>query len=219
MAADRPMTKVEFAAQQLRQRILAGDVLPGTRLRAEHLTTDLEMSPTPIREALRVLQAEGLVEHTPNHGMTVARISVQDLREICDIRKVLEGHALEVAISKMESKTLARLENLQKEFAAATAKGDAAAAMALNHDWHFLIYHTAGSARLEEHIQRLWTAYPWRAVGALSGWPTQSVDEHNQIMDAIRVRDIEFAVKCLRDHISRGEEGLTDRVRELLSSP
>ena len=213
--ATGPMTKADYAAQQLRERIFSGELAPGQRLLVEHLKVELSMSPTPIREALRVLQSEGVIVHKAHHGMVVARQSVEDVQEICDLRAVLELHALELAIPKMDEQTLTALEQLQADFASANERGEITQAIAINYDWHWLIYRMAGSSRLEDSIQRLWTAFPWRVIGTFPGRISQAVAEHTLILEAIRDRDVTAATKHLRDHIMLGEEGLLQRLREL----
>lgn len=215
MTTATPMTKTDFAAQQLRERIFSGELAPGERLMVDNLKTELAMSPTPIREAFRVLQTEGLIVHRPHHGMVVARQSLQDVQEIVDLRAVLEPHALELAIPKMDSATLDKLEALQADYIATTEQGKIAEAIAINHDWHWLIYRNAGSSRLEDYIYRLWRVFPWRVVGTFPGRIGKAATEHNHIQDAIRNGDTPSAVEGLRQHIVTGADVLIQRLREL----
>lgn len=215
MSRETPMTKTDFAAQQLRERIFVGDFAPGERLMVEHLKADLAMSPTPIREALRVLQAEGLIVHRPHHGMVVARQSIEDVQEICDLRAVLEPHALELAMPNMDAATLDKLDKLHAELVSASEHDNATDAIAINHEWHWLIYRTAGSARLEDYIQRLWKAFPWRVLGTFPGRAEHAAHEHEPIQAAIRTGDTTDAVEHLRQHIKNGENALVQRLREI----
>lgn len=215
MTTATPMTKTDFAAQQLRELIFSGELGPGERLMVDHLKTELAMSPTPIREAFRVLQAEGLIVHRPHHGMVVARQSVQDVQEIVDLRAVLEPHALKLAIPKMGGATLDKLEALQAESVATSEQGNVAEAIAINHEWHWLIYRNAGSSRLEDYIQRLWLAFPWRVIPTFPGRIDKAADEHSHIHDAIRNGDTPTAVEGLRQHIVTGADVLIQRLREL----
>lgn len=215
MSLDTPMTKTDFAAQRLRERIFSGELAPGDRLMVEHLKADLGMSPTPIREALRVLQAEGLIVHRPHHGMVVARQSIEDVQEICDLRAVLEPHALELAMPNMDAATLDKLDKLHAELVSAGEHDNATEAIAINHEWHWLIYRTAGSARLSDYIQRLWNAFPWRVLGTFPGRAEHAIHEHEPIQDAIRNGDTKAAGEALREHIKGGQQALVQRLREI----
>src|SRR5215210_986368 len=128
------MTKTQAAFHRIRAAIEDGRLKPGDRLRATALQEELDMSPTPIREALRLLQAQGLVEHRPHHGMVVAEYPVEETEEVYRLREVLEPMA---------------------------AGLDAAE---LNAAWHRAVYEAAGSRYLEEFITRLWGVLPLEAI-------------------------------------------------------
>lgn len=211
MPNDAPLTKAGYAAHQLREQILSGTLTPGERLRVEQLTQDLSMSPTPIREALRVLQAEGLITQRPHHGMVVANPSADDFQEICGLRVMLEPLAVERAVPRMDQPTLTKLDEIHKQLVAAAERDDARETMWLNREWHWLIYRTAGSPRLEDLIQRLWNALPWGLVGTIPGRIQRSAAEHVTIHEAIRQGDTRAAAAHMRKHISGA-----DRVVQLL---
>ena len=83
-------TKADIALHAIRERILSGELQPGDRVRPDALTAELEMSPTPIREALRLLQADRLVHYEPHHGIVVARLSSKEIEDIYLVRSLLE---------------------------------------------------------------------------------------------------------------------------------
>src|SRR5216684_4525478 len=100
--AVRHRTMAEAALERLREAIIMGELTPGTPLRLEDLARSLGMSISPIREAVRQLEALGLAEHVPHHGATVMRLDVEELRELFSIRLALEGMALRRAADLLE---------------------------------------------------------------------------------------------------------------------
>src|SRR5882757_11483609 len=101
--AVRHRTMAEAALERLREAIIMGELLPGAPLRLEDLARSLGMSISPIREAVRQLEALGLAEHVPHHGAKVMRLDVEELRELFSIRLALEGMALRRAAELFES--------------------------------------------------------------------------------------------------------------------
>ena len=108
-------TEVERAIRFLREAILQGDYQPGQRLPQKELSEQLDMSPTPIREALRLLEAQGLLERVPYKGAYVAEASPEESEEISVIRSALEGLATRMAVPNLTSDDVQALESLVKE--------------------------------------------------------------------------------------------------------
>src|SRR5690348_4749364 len=121
MATPRHLTKTEIALQVLRERLRSGDLAPGARLRVEELANDLEMSPTPVREALRLLQADGLVDYRAHHGIVVSELTPEEIQDLFRLRTVLEPLAVELAVPRLGRADLARLERLHEQQVAAVA--------------------------------------------------------------------------------------------------
>lgn len=205
-------TKTEVALQVLRERIRAGELEPGQRLRLSDLTRELGMSPTPIREALRLLQADRLVVYRPHHGIVVAEISPRETAEIVRLRCILEPLAAELAVPAMTRAQLRELERLHEKLLAAVASGRGTTISSVNVSWHWAIYEGSGWGYLNEFIRRLWDVYPWRTMWALPGRAEESAREHAAIMEAIAARDARLAAERLRDHIASGKESLLDRL-------
>ncbi len=195
------MTKTEVAFNRLRSDIEEGRIKPGEWLRLHTLIKNLGMSPTPIREALRLLQAQGLVEHHPHHGTIVAKYSPEKVEEVYRLRVVLEPLATEFAAEKATEEQMRIIREshlaLKKEVESNSGRVEIPE---LNAAWHWAIYSAAGSRHLEEFISRLWNSIPVQAV-----WLTQrgaaSVAQHEEIMKALERRDTAAAAQYMKEHI------------------
>ena len=210
LAPPRHLTKTELALELLRERIRSGELAPGQRLALEELTQSLGMSATPIREALRLLQADHLVDYRPHHGVVVKESPPDAIVEIYRIRSVLEPLAAELAVESLAGDRLAELERLHQALRAAVSSGRGKRIAELNVDWHWALYESARSTYLNDFIRRLWGAFPWRTMWALPGRAEQSLREHEAMMDAIRAGDALETAARMRDHIVSGAETLVD---------
>lgn len=203
-----PATKTEHATEVLRRRIRAGEFEPGQPLRIEVLTRELGMSSTPVREALRLLQADRLVEYHPHKGTVVAGKDTGEpqLDEVYRLRMLLEPFATELAVERMTDAELAQLEQIHQTLMKAfrSPRTSRRRVGDQNVKWHWAIYAAAGMPMLSELIQRLWDAFPWRTLWAVPDSATSSTEEHEAIMAAIRDRDGASAAALMREHISRG---------------
>jgi DNA-binding GntR family transcriptional regulator len=213
----RHLTKTELALQALRERIRGGQLQPGERLRVDELTRELGMSPTPIREALRLLQADRLVDYRPHHGIVVAELSADTTEEVYHLRAMLEPLAVELAVPRLTDAEVAEIEELHRRHATAhrTRKGGAEADP--NRDWHWAIYDASGWQILNDLIRQLWEAFPWRTMWAVPGRLDLSLEQHEAVMAAIRERDAAAAAGHMREHITSGRETLLAQLREELA--
>lgn len=205
-------TKTEIALQILRDRIRTGELRPGQRLRVTTLRDELAMSPTPIREALRLLQADGLVTYQPHQGITVAGLSPETTSEISLLRGTLEALATELAVPKLVEQGADELVRMHEKLVRALESGHGARINDLNSAWHWHIYDAAQSSYLLEFIRRLWDRYPWRTMWVLPGRVRKSIEEHSAVMDAICAGDAAEAGARMRAHIMSGERSLLDSV-------
>jgi DNA-binding GntR family transcriptional regulator len=197
----RHHTKTDIALAFLRDRITSGELRPGQRVRVEELAVELGMSPTPIREALRVLQADRLLEYKPHHAVVVAEVSTAEIDEIYRLRGVLEPMATELAVPKLTPPAIERLQQLQDDFDRASSLRNERSMIDLNAAWHWAIYDASASKYLTLFIKRLWESFPWRTIGTLPGRADSNVEEHRAILDAIVQRDAPTAALRMRLHI------------------
>jgi DNA-binding GntR family transcriptional regulator len=213
--AARPMTKTEAAFHTLRSAIEEGRFRPGERLTLTRLVQELAMSPTPIREAIRLLQAEGLLEHEPHHGVVVAEYSPEKAEEIYRLRGVLEPLATELAVERATPEQVAAIRRLHDALTEAVREGSMRTDVAeLNADWHRELYAASGSRYLQDFIGRLWTAIPVRAIW-LTRRAEQSIAQHETIMAAIERGDAAAAAECMREHIAFGADSTTEHLRNI----
>lgn len=193
-------TKGELALDAVRQAILVGDIRPGARLSIAELSELLEMSSTPIREAIRVLEADGLVVYEPHRGVWVRTLTAAEAEELALLRAPMEGLATRLAVPNLDLEDVARLEELQAEMIEAVRAVDDPAMTRANAEWHRHIYAAAGTTFVFRHIMRLWIPYPWTRLWD-SGRREASLAQHEEILAAIRFGDAERAGELMHDHI------------------
>ncbi len=206
------VTKTEIAVQEVRERIRSGAIRRGERLVVGDLTSILDMSPTPIREALRLLQADGLVEYRPHHGIVVAEVSYALTEETYKLRASLEPMAAEMAVEKMTPARVKELERLHEALTNAV-HGRTTTISNYNRQWHTVLYEGSESPILLDFIRRLWEAFPWRTAWAMPGRAEETAEEHNAIMEAMRAGDGPLTSERLKDHILKGRGALLAQMR------
>lgn len=217
------VTKSGFAEQAIREAILAGRLGPDQPVRQDELARSLGMSATPVREAIRRLEAEGLLRHEPHKGVTVAVPSPTDVVELYWIRSGLESVTVWLAMSRGTPASLAaladRLQRVQRQVAAAVASGDLRRVPRLNRDFHFAIYEAANSPRLLEMIRRYWGQIPHYYLWMIPGRAEHNIALHEPIIDAIRRRDADAAEAMMRRHIRHGAETLLETLEQAPPAP
>lgn len=195
-------TLAEKAFDTLHTAIITGQLRPGARLPIEELAEVLEMSPMPIREAVRRLDAAGLVENIPHRGARVTDLSVTDLAEVTEVRLALEVLAIRRAAERFEDRHAAaareRLDQLN-EMSDDNSAGTSAAHAA----FHFALYDAADSAWLMRLIRPVWETSERYCLEVPSC--RQLVErrgEHDAILTACVARDADLAAVALHDHLA-----------------
>jgi DNA-binding GntR family transcriptional regulator len=207
-----PLRDVVF--NTLRNAILTGELSPGERLMEIKLADKLGVSRTPIREAIRKLELEGLVVNTPRKGAEVANISAEDLRDVLEVRRSLEVLAISLACEKMTDETLALLyENIDafKHSIDAEATSDIASVDVTFHD---IIYKATGNNRLIQilnNISEQMYRYRFEYIKNKESW-NRLVEEHMNIYEAIKNRDKDLAVKSILLHIDNQERDIRKKM-------
>ena len=141
-----PLRDVVF--NTLRQAILKGELAPGERLMEIQLAEKLGVSRTPIREAIRKLELEGLVLMIPRRGAEVARISEKSMRDVLEVRRSLEELAIELACQRMTDEEFKELQRAQEAFKSAVEHGSAMEIAETDEAYHDIIYNSTGNMRL-----------------------------------------------------------------------
>ena len=202
------------AADLIRQAIVEGRVLPGQRLKEEELAQQLGISRTPIREALLVLQTEGLLEASPNRGATVRSYDVRDLEEMYELRALLEGHAARRAAARVTADQLDELRASCDRFAALLDGNDIQSLVAENNVFHRTILTAADSDRLSGMVRQVvamplvYKSYVWYSPDQASA----SHHYHRQLVKALERSDGERAELVMREHVFEARDVLVQHV-------
>jgi len=186
----------------LRSDILSGALAPGEQLVQEVVAERYAVSRVPVREALQLLTAEGLVTHFPHRGYFVTELSVTDLQEVYRLRSLLEEEAIRTAVPTLDDEDVTELERL------AQAVSEAASLAALteaNRRFHFALFEAAGMPRLTRLLRQLWdTSDVYRALYFQQSGNRERVrDEHAAMIEALRRRDVPGTIRLHnlhRDH-------------------
>ena len=204
-----PLRDVVF--NTLRQAILKGELEPGERLMEIHLAEWLGVSRTPIREAIRKLELEGLVLMIPRKGAEVAEISEKSLREVLEVRRSLEELAIELACQRITPEELTALEEAENRFARAVEDGEVMAIAESDENYHELIYQATANDRLVQILNNLREQmYRYRLEYIKDEDRRQIlVVEHEHILRAVRRRDIADAKSAVREHIDNQQLTIT----------
>lgn len=192
-------SKSAVVVAALRESIITGELAPGTPLRQRDLGEQFGMSPIPVREALRQLEAEGLVESDLHRGSTVMRASPGAGVEHYEIRAALESLAARYAATRITDGELERLEDLNGQLSRSD-EYDAGVAD-LNREFHFQIYEAAGSPVLLALLRLLWGSFPNSGGPQRGRTLVESVGQHGQILEALQRGDAAASEQLVRDHI------------------
>ena len=198
-------TLSERAFKYLKDEILTGNLKPGTKLRFEDLAEKLEVSQTPIKEALHMLELEGLVKMIPRKGAYVTRLTDQDLEEYTQIRLALECLAIDNICKKETQKDgINVLQKINREFEAAVRNRDAGECMKQDIRFHLAIATMSGNRRLIDLMAQLPLVNFWGHVGRqeiMVALGDTKVRDHDGLIEALASGKVEFAKAILRKNI------------------
>jgi DNA-binding GntR family transcriptional regulator len=191
------LSKSNFIAALLRELIISGDLKPGEQLRQRDLAERFGVSVTPVREALRWLESEGLVRYDAHKGSTVAEAEAGATKEKYQIRAVLEGLAAFLAAPKISDEDIRELESYNERLTDTNlSPGEV---NDVNRTLHFRVYEMAGSPLLLALMRLLWQSFP---QGPQMARPRdESVAEHKELIEALQHRDAARAQAITQQHI------------------
>ena len=209
-----PLRDVVF--NTLRQAILKGELEPGERLMEIQLADRLGVSRTPIREAIRKLELEGLVLMIPRKGAEVAKISAKSLRDVLEVRRSLEELAIELAIERMSPEEMEELDKAQSEFCEAIQNGDAMKIAETDERYHDIIYNGTGNSRLVQILNNLREQmYRYRLEYIKDAAKRQIlIVEHDHILRAMKEHHVEEGKRAIREHIDNQEITVSKNIKE-----
>lgn len=210
------------AYDEIRRGIVEGRYRPGERLVEQRIAEELDLSRTPVREAFRRLQSEGLVEVQPNRGVSVRGLTVDEIGDLYELRARLEAMAAERAATRATSDELAAITAAETEFAAAVSDaraGEVAAVrrvFAANARFHHAVLVAAHHDRLAQVLARtvddtlVFQAFRHYQPAAMA----RSVLFHQMIAEAIRLREADRAARLVQEHVLQGRDQLLEVVGE-----
>ena len=209
-----PLRDVVF--QTLRQAILKGELEPGERLMEIQLAERLGVSRTPVREAIRKWELEGLVVMVPRKGAEVAGITEKNVRDVLEVRKALEELAVTLACQRMEESQFNQFDKQNHVFEEALKTGDLAEIAKQDIDFHEVIYLAAGNERLQQMLNNLQEQMYRYRMEYIKDEQQRSklVLEHLEIAEAIQTRDVERAKSAIRLHIDNQEMTVARKVKK-----
>jgi DNA-binding GntR family transcriptional regulator len=189
----------------LRHSIIHGDLRPGARLRADALAKEMNVSRTPVRDALRKLESEGLATMSARRGLIVPELSEDDLIETFQIRAVLEGLAARLAVDNATPSEIAKIRELMEDLGSAFQRGDIDQMRENFREFRQRIYLSSHSARLLQLLTALQDRGRQFGISTLytSGRPQQTLEECGDLVKAIEARDGNLAEQLARDQRNR----------------
>lgn len=209
-----PLRDVVF--NTLRQAIITGEFAPGERLMEIVLAERLGVSRTPVREAIRKLELEGLVVMVPRKGAEVARITEDSLKEVLEVRCALEVLAVGLACQRITDEGRERLKKAHEEFVKSVQRGDTLEIANSDEAFHECIFELTNNKRLLQIITNLKEQmYRYRMEYVKDvGYHSDLISEHEKMLQAILNGDIETAEEIMRNHIHNQEEIILKNIHE-----
>lgn len=214
MNAYLPLRDVVF--QTLREAILRGELRPGERLMELQLASKLGVSRTPIREAIRMLEQEGLAVTVPRKGAEVAKMTEKNMKDVLQIREALDELAVEIACDNMTDQQLVDLTLAMKNFENAVEAGNLKKIIESDVEFHDVIYQATDNPKLvtllnnlREQIHRYRVEY----LKERENYP-KLIEEHEEIVSALKRRDKERVANAMSSHIRNQAETVRNIIRE-----
>lgn len=200
-------------ADKLREQIIRGEIPEGTQLRQDAIASQYQVSRIPVREALRQLDAEGLIAIVPNRGAIVPALSPDDIEELFTIRALLEPEVLKLSIPRLKDEDLAKAESILRKYVNELRREDHVSAWGrLNWQFHSTLYSRANRPRFMAIIRNVNSSSERyiRLQLYLTHWMKRANEEHHKILELCHERDIPAACTLLGEHITRAGQSLKE---------
>ncbi|MGN7861257.1 GntR family transcriptional regulator [Microbacterium sp. 22303] len=195
------LMKRDVIVHELRARILSGDLPRGSRMRQDELARKFDASITPVREALRLLEAEGLLESEPHRGVRVAAVDLEKVKAIYVVRRLTEAYAMRRAVSRLSPRDIAQAHTLLDRMEQLRLAGNLEGFRRDNKAFHFLFYDRSGLPALSDQIEAMWQSFPWDLMLTTEERTAQSHSEHLAILAAVEAQDADAAARECETHI------------------
>ena len=206
------MMKRDRIVEDLRRKILSGELPRGARMPQDELARQFDASITPVREALRLLEAEGLLVSEPHRGVRVAGIDLDKVKATYVVRRLVESYAMQRVTTRLSPLDLSRIHHLMDRMETESEAGDLTAFRQDNREFHFYFYDRCGMPALSEHIDGMWQAFPWDLMLDTPERTHQSHLEHIAIVEALESGDHEAVAAATATHIARVFDAIAHRL-------
>ena len=206
----------EEIADILRENIISGNINPGEKVNEYQAAKLLNISRPPIREAFRLLAAEGLITLVPRKGAFVSELSIQEVKEIYEMKSMMESFAVRLAIPIINEKEVSELDSINNSMQEKIKQDNFKAILKLNIEFHRRMIKMSKNERLirfYESIVLPIRKYQRIGLSAPASWDT-SLQEHRNIVEAIKSKNIELAERLTREHRMRATARVTSRLKE-----
>ena len=215
------MQMAHFIADAVRADVLEGRLRPGEWLRQERIAREQGASQMPVREALKRLVAEGILEHVPYRGVRVVQFTVEDVEDLYACRVFVEGLGARYAAESITDDEVRALEDLHRRMLACSMPDQLPEYRELNRRFHSLIFTASRRSYLIRTLSQLWSAFPtmlWSniphaATASAPGRDEADAEEHEAIVRALASRDPEAAERAVSRHIDTAGQALIDVLR------
>lgn len=204
----------------IRTEIVTGRIRPGTRIMEPELAERFGISRTPIREAIRQLESEGLISVNPRKGAIVASVSPQDISNFYDLKMILEGHAARLAAKNLTESDLRKMETVNRRIEAVSAKKDPTLLIGLHDEFHDIFLRGCGNEKLHAIVRNLAMQFQrFRLIPKMPGRIKGSIRKHTEIIEAFRRKDAVKAEELARKDALVGKNLLLRELARTRTSP
>ncbi|MVU81176.1 FCD domain-containing protein [Nocardia sp. ET3-3] len=210
-AAAPPLSRTAYVAERLKEDVASGAIKPGELIKQTVLAKKYGVSATPVREAMRLLEADGVLDYSPHRGATVREMTPDTARDLYRLRAAVEKVAAEMAVDRMTDAGLAAIKEKHAALAQAQRAGTASPAelSMMNREFHFAIYRQT-SPLIVQHVELLWARFtPDTTVWRRPEDAAELQHDHDDILDALVRRDAAAAGRLTAEHIEHAA-----RIRE-----
>jgi DNA-binding GntR family transcriptional regulator len=208
-------------ADKLRDQIIRGEIAEGTQLRQDAIATQYQVSRIPVREALRQLDAEGLIAIVPNRGAIVPALSPEDIEELFAIRALLEPEVLKLSIPHLTEEDFSQADAILRKYVSELKREDHVSGWGrLNWEFHSTLYARANQPRfmgIIRNVNNSGERYT-RLQLYLTHGIKRANEEHHKILELCRQRNVPAACKLLREHIEYAGQSLKEVVHQRRAS-
>lgn len=211
----KPLREVIF--NSLREAIIVGELKPGERLMEVQLAEKMGVSRTPVREAIRKLELEGLVEMIPRKGAHVAELSVKNIMDVLEVRASLDGLATGLSAQRITREEVEDLRHVNGQFSNYIEKGNLQGVVKKDIEFHDIIYRSSRNEKLMQLLNNLREqVYRFRVIYLkdLSN-PKELLKEHTDILEAISLNDTEKAHEIAQHHIKNQEDYIIKSIKNI----